>query len=1065
SSVSLDQAPIATPASGNTRLLATNPKRHRHSIDNYTDEEEDDDEERVIVSETPAKRNSAGHPASRSGSRLSTPSTSTLSLSTSSAVIATSVRNSQRFNTPTYMSSRVRYSRHTPLNLKPSTLLHAPPPPPLRMDTTPLRTPLTRVSHGRSSASTSNYPSLPPTAPLAYSAKSAGIEASRPHFGRIPTSSSNDGFPDDTPGSLLGTQGVNRANRGHRRYTQGSGTPLTAVNQSHSPLMYPHATEPMTPVQTYQPVMAGVLESPMSIDSPTTAYTRPPAPTECAGPLANVDDTLLSSSPDLPHPRALIESIIAGATAESLERTKSGVEQPCTDLIPTRNEADEALFNPLVDPVSSAPTSSKTAPVEDRELDVDATQLDHEDSIVPEKPPPRIHLRVPTKSTTSPVSSAATSTNDVLADVEPSAAQQPAAANGWINMDNAQSRGKPPKSTRATPAPSRGQGKARGRGGNNGSDVQASSSRAPLATTTLSPAGSRNNTLQDSLRKLPGMQGSKRTGLSASRRTPVSGKKKLPTPILAKGTQSASESPTPKVLGVAARASTATTTHVSPVILPTTLSATNEATLLEPMDVKPRIYGGKQRASGGRVSHRNLDLAQTTPTKAMLPTLPPKRKNTDSGGGAAIVSAARLTRQNSSTSDTCGIRMVAITGFLGDDLDQAVRKLEAHGLTITDNPLLADVCVRQGKLGRTLKVLCALARGIPVVSPDWVSDLSSMALRTRSTSPHKTPATLAQRHLLTDRATEREWGFTLAETLQKARDMSGQLLAGYCVYVTPNVARPDPACLSVMVKSAGGFVLNDFGRLEERILRGEENIQPDPHLNRSVSATTAPDLDGSGTPTLSTAECMLAGELSESSTEPDNDSDEDWGAEKTRSRRTSTGGIIGNSVSGSHRRRKTLPKLAKIEYESSDEDTRRFKLKSEPSMIFVPPNIGSAATTPVRNRGASESPSVRQRLSANNKRRRIQESPSISATAMHFALGGCDAGPATVAFDPQCSRQDMAILLTARKSELGIPADAQLLVVSANTELAVRKMWETHGAVVIEPELIIQSIIHCSRQF
>ncbi|KAJ2757379.1 hypothetical protein GGI19_000098 [Coemansia pectinata] len=1069
-SVSSVQAPVATPTSATTRRLATS-KRHRRSIDNYTDEEDDEKaDDPVVVSETPAKRNTSGHAASRSGSRLSTPSTSTLSLS-SSAIATTSVRSSQRFNTPTYMSSRVRHSRHPPLNLKPSSLPHAPPP---RMDTS-LRTPLTRGSHGRSSTS-NNYPSLPPTAPLG-SARSAGIEVSRPHTGRMPSGTLNDGFPDDDmiPGSSLATQGVNRANRAHRRYTQGSATPLPAVNQSHSPLMHPHT---MSPVQTYQPVMAGVLESPMSIDSPTTAYTKPSVPL-----VVKRDEPPLTSSPDLPNPRALIESIVAGA-ATSLEKppaSRSSVE-PGMDLAPTRNdEADDALFNPQVDPLSSLPTTSKTSfgsPEGHEPIDVDDTQLDHEDSIVPEKPPPRLHLRVPTKSTSS-VSSAAASTTDVLADAEPaSATKQPATAGEWINMDDKQSPGVPTKTTRATALRrGRGTGRARGRGG---SDAQ-TSSRTPSATSTISPAGSRNNTLSDSLRKLPGKQGSKRTGLSASRRTPVGGKKTLPSPVAAKGTQSASESPTPKVLGVAARALTATTVAVSPKPLSTPLSATDDATLLrqEPVDIKPtRIYGGKQRASGSRISHRNLDLAQTTPTKPMLLTIPPKRKNTDKGGMApAVVSAARLTRQNSS--DLCGIRMVAITGFLGDDLDQVVRKLESHGLGVTDNPLIADICVRQGKLGRTLKVLCALARGIPVVSPNWVSDISSVALRTRSTSSHKTLSSLADTHLLIDRATEREWGFTLTETLHKAREMGGRLLAGYCVYVTPNVARPDPACLSVMIKSAGGFVLNDFGRDEERILRGEENTQPDLQLNRrSASATTAPDLlTDHGTPTLSTVDCVLAEEFNESSTEPDNDSDEDWkaGNDKTRSRRTSTGGIASNNLSSSHRRkRKTLPKLTKIEYESSDDgtsDTNRLKLKSEPSMIFAPPPLsyGSAATTPVRNRGASESPSVRQRpSSANNKRRRIQESPSISATATHFALGpgSCanDMGSA-VPFDPQCSRLDMSTLLKARKAELGIPADAQLVIVSANTEPALRKQWETHSAVVIEPELIIQSIIHCSRQF
>ncbi|KAJ2878039.1 hypothetical protein IWW38_006422, partial [Coemansia aciculifera] len=331
----------------------------------------------------------------------------------------------------------------------------------------------------------------------------------------------------------------------------------------------------------------------------------------------------------------------------------------------------------------------------------------------------------------------------------------------------------------------------------------------------------------------------------------------------------------------------------------------------------------------------------------------------------------------------------------------------------------------------------------------------------------------------------REWAFKLGDTLCKARELNGSglqqqngIFAGFCVYVAANVARPDPACLSVMVKSAGGFVLNDFARDEERLLRGEDSAtaRVGPFLSRrSASATIAVNLLDNSAPTL--AECvLLADELAESSTEPDNDSDEDYGTRTSR--------VRGRQVIGP-KKRKTLPKLPKIKFKSnessggaSDDDGGdvRVKLKSEPSMIFAPPHPtgrrSSAATTPVRS---CVSPSAIQQhpLSSSSKRRRIEESPSISATAMHFGSDVTGSTTATtaagsglaVSFDPQCSCQDMAILLAARKEELGIPADAQLLVVSASTEQALQKMWKIHGALVVEPELIIQSIIHCSRQF
>ncbi|KAJ2740401.1 Mediator of DNA damage checkpoint protein 1 [Coemansia sp. BCRC 34301] len=363
-----------------------------------------------------------------------------------------------------------------------------------------------------------------------------------------------------------------------------------------------------------------------------------------------------------------------------------------------------------------------------------------------------------------------------------------------------------------------------------------------------------------------------------------------------------------------------------------------------------------------------------------------------------------------------------VTGFVGDDLARVTRQLEAQGLSTTANPLTADVCVRQGaRLGRTLKVLCALARGIPIVSPAWVNDLESKPLA----------------HLVVDRDTEREWDFSLADTLRRA--CAGPLLSGLCVYVAPSVVtRPNPVCLAVMAKAAGGFVLNDFARDEECLLRGEE-ANGVPLLNRRCSSSVDNDREGVLT-------------CDESSEEPDNDSDEDWSATNNHPR----------TRASRRKRRKTLPKLPKVDYESSqNDDARRVGLKSEPSMIFAPPI--SAATTPIRAT-AGNSPSSRLSLSATSgKRRKIRESPASVSSSTNFGTVS-EAGSASVAFDPKCSAQDMAILLAARKDELGIPADTQLLVVEAAGE-RLRSLWRVHGALVVEPEAIIQSIIHCSRQF
>ncbi|KAJ2002483.1 hypothetical protein H4R26_003581 [Coemansia thaxteri] len=1102
--LSADTSSVAsTPAAAG--LPNVSGKRHRRSIDNFTDEEEEEERGKeegegdspALPPPPPAvasaKRHSAGQlPGSRSGLRAGAASGS-LSLSTapSSSAGGTAVaaaRSSQRFSTPTFMSSRQRhYQRHTPLNLQPSRAPHPPPPPPLLNFPQP-RTPMTRA--------TNHYPNAGSGPSAGRSVRSAGSEASHHSMSRtLVTTASHDGFPDSDvllPASMLVTQSAARASRSQRRFTQGGlllASPLTLV-ATHSPAAHhprvPNSASVAHHHHAFHPLMSGVSESPAMESPPLTAFVRhsPRLASEVGiGKSKVIDEIILSSSPVLPQPAALLDP-----TAPSMDETfKSNPvsETKANDLVLFGLENDKELLTS--EEVVTAESGAEQVAAE--QTDADDTQLDHDGSIATERPPPRIHLRVP------------------VPDVVPTAVVTPklADSNGWINMDDVAQLADTPttKPTRAAalrrgqkncskpraPSPSSRSSSSGGgasstnscsAGGSSESTTPQYQASTPVAAVAgVSPAvGLRSSSLRDSLRKLPGNRGLGRTGLLTSKRAPPRVGRHTRAAVGATGSTSASVSPSPKLGGVATRAATAganlDTSATTLTNTPATAQTQSSAALLEQEKggARPSRRIAAAAAGGNRgSSHRNLDLAQTTPARVAMPPPPSKRKSSD----RAPV-PARLTRQNSIGDSLAGaIKTVAISGFQGDELDRVSRQLETHGLNVTENPLFADICVRQGKLGRTLKVLCALARGTPVVSRSWVLDLSSVASRTR-TGTNRSLADLAQTHLLADRLTEREWGITLADILRRACDNANSghcLLASYCVYILGDVARPDPVCLSVMVKSAGGYVLNDFGRREELLLKGLGSA-PQPSLSRCQSSSMTTGASGDCVADIHGE--SLAGEgngdgLSESSTEPDDDSDEDWSAGndiQSHARRSSASGVGGNlGNGGARRKRKTLPKLAKIEHDelsdgnsvgASGANALRAQLKSEPSMVFVPPPGSEvpAATTPVRVGGGGGETSI-----SGCKRRRVQESPSMSATAAMLT----DTSAPLVSFDPHCSRQDLLILLSARKAELGIPDDTRFVIVSANAESSVKKKWESHGATVVEPEQIIQTIVRCNVQF
>ncbi|KAJ2455208.1 hypothetical protein EV183_000943 [Coemansia sp. RSA 2336] len=295
---------------------------------------------------------------------------------------------------------------------------------------------------------------------------------------------------------------------------------------------------------------------------------------------------------------------------------------------------------------------------------------------------------------------------------------------------------------------------------------------------------------------------------------------------------------------------------------------------------KQRRHLAKPAASTPARSHRNLGLGSTPP----------------------------LTRQrsNSTVAEPAPGR-VTLSGLPAAERNRVMRALEQHTVLPTENPLEADVCIRHGTLGRTLKVLCALARGTPIVPVAWIHMME----------PKKSLlVSSAHAHLLIDRVTERDWGFSLGLTLERARKQP--LLGDFCVLIA-GVSR-DPICLSIIARAAGAKVLNDFAGREEQMLKGGSQSRFLSGQNQQQSLISALDATGGS-----------------QSSEQDNDSDEDWCLEAKKS-------------SKSHRRRKkkrkTLPRLKPVPIPDHDDDA----LCSEPSLILAPPTPSVASGKPLAKR-------------------------------------------------------------------------------------------------------------------
>ncbi|XP_058141488.1 mediator of DNA damage checkpoint protein 1 isoform X4 [Dasypus novemcinctus] len=102
------------------------------------------------------------------------------------------------------------------------------------------------------------------------------------------------------------------------------------------------------------------------------------------------------------------------------------------------------------------------------------------------------------------------------------------------------------------------------------------------------------------------------------------------------------------------------------------------------------------------------------------------------------------------------------------------------------------------RVRRTVKFLCALGRGLPILSLDWL-------YQSRQAGCFLPP----DAYVVADPEQERAFGFSLRDALSRARQR--RLLEGYEVHVTPGV-QPPPPQMGEIISCCGGTVLSSMPR-------------------------------------------------------------------------------------------------------------------------------------------------------------------------------------------------------------------------------------------------------------
>ncbi|XP_054266081.1 uncharacterized protein LOC128988631 [Macrosteles quadrilineatus] len=143
-------------------------------------------------------------------------------------------------------------------------------------------------------------------------------------------------------------------------------------------------------------------------------------------------------------------------------------------------------------------------------------------------------------------------------------------------------------------------------------------------------------------------------------------------------------------------------------------------------------------------------------------------------------------------SGTKGKKVLFTSGLMNSAWESQVKKL---GGSVVECPIDCSLLVAD-KVRRTVKFLCVLGQGKPIVSPDWINQ-----------SWRCTSFIEPSDYLLVDAEAEEKFKFSLSHTFQAAKNQ--QLLTGYHVHATPKV-KPPPEDIKSIVECCGGKYMENI---------------------------------------------------------------------------------------------------------------------------------------------------------------------------------------------------------------------------------------------------------------
>ncbi|XP_066437692.1 mediator of DNA damage checkpoint protein 1 isoform X2 [Eleutherodactylus coqui] len=137
---------------------------------------------------------------------------------------------------------------------------------------------------------------------------------------------------------------------------------------------------------------------------------------------------------------------------------------------------------------------------------------------------------------------------------------------------------------------------------------------------------------------------------------------------------------------------------------------------------------------------------------------------------------------------------ILFTGVVDTAREEAIRAL---GGDIAESVYDCTHLVTD-RIRRTVKFLCALARGVPIITLDWIDKCKKSGCFLSPTG-----------FLVNDEEQEKKFNFVLSESLQKARKQ--RVFEGYEIHVTANV-KPEPEQMKDLIQCSGAVFLPKMPR-------------------------------------------------------------------------------------------------------------------------------------------------------------------------------------------------------------------------------------------------------------